>query len=536
AKTGLFYTGGKQTLFTGAGHIYDGTSVDQSIEYGYSTLSSAAEPISDTVTTDLSALQAQDGWTSATEQIKYFLWYRLTESENCSGTDWAKVKDANNADVFATIGKASLSIALNLTPARDYNAQNFSVFAKAPTLTSTSTALTSHYTVTYKVTKTYVDGARVLVNEYIDSAYANANGIAACEIKVQAKWSLKDTVTGTAAYQYATQSSFKDLANNTTEIRQISAASVTVSGFTHSNLKLSANSSSVSCTPYSDVAVDLKVLGYAQNNGITTNNTIMTDDGTEPYNKLSYILTQSDTAPSTGYTPYTTAEALNEAIKARTVNIADDWYLWFRVDRHMNLITGSTFLGDSFTVTGFDDVDLTGLTMSGATSDIKAGTVTYSGSPYKLAAGAIKPVQAVELGTIYYGLADAATTSARPTEWTDDLSTLQVTAAKDTPYYLWVKWEASSTVAASNGVVYGSLQVNPYTAAAENLEFTGLSFSDWGTPDPSHVFSKPFTNGWHAVATKAATTPTVIVTNAQIESNEFGTLTFAVGNETAAST
>ena len=537
------YTGGDLKMFTGEGYINTGDT-DAVLEYcvvhSYSQDKTDSPPTPTWGTnvnpyknggTNCSVIKTNvedvlgtaAAGTDGTNCWRY-LYYRYKNSTNYNQSNWVYTGK------YMRIEKATLNITPTLMAECDYDGKSHTVITSVSYgPNSTKANIQNDFDITYTVSRSYAEGKQKFSDPYTDANYKNAAHVTAVDISVTVSWSPKSTVTA-ANYESGSSGPF------TTKIKRISDTNkVTTSGLAvGSDLKLSVQGE---CTPFTKSAVDMTVCGNPGDNYITSYST--TDDvwdsnGITPINHLSYQLSQSGTAPSTGYKTVDSPAKLNEAILAATVNNVGKWYLYFNVERHYNLIPGTKIKAYEFTVGGMviNNNHLSGITMTGSTTnDPKNGAKTYNGGRFTVVTDTSATITSAyaTFSGVEYALGTNSTSV--PTDgWKSSLANI-ATVTECKTYYLFVRWDENGNVAENSGILYGTFKIVPYDANNTNTYFSGHDFkTTWGDPETSNslqYYSQVFKNSDYQFGTISSVTA-YVKGQSSIATKEFGTFYFAL--------
>lgn len=466
----------------------------------------------------------------------YYLWYRVAEGTNHTAAGWRVLKDANGNAIPAKIDKVGLSATATLMSDCDYNGIEHQLISSVTITNNSDNAnIKDYYDIVYTDYASYGNGGE---NRYYESENYKFSGMAAGKHVLGAKWTLKSNITDRNNFVETGSVTF-----GTVNIRQIDNKDdkIQVLDLTPKK-KLELNFQKL-CTPIETSRVDLKVCGIETDNYITDYDTTqdVCDDGLTPVNRLSYCFSQSTTAPADeDFKTTNSPAAMNTAILNATVNNVGTWYLYFRVENHYNLKTGTKFVGCEFTVGGMviTNNELNGIRMTGANENKpKEGSVTYNGSPYTLVTDTTVKLGSTvaTFGVVQYALGTSATL-VPSSGWKDSLADLSTVTEYGT-YYLWVRWDEKGDVAENAGTLYGQLEIKKYNAVNDNTYFSGHDFKTiWGEPETSgalQYYSQVFKNGEYQLGTLTKSTMQAIVKGASgISTSEFGTFYFALVEDT----
>lgn len=451
-----------------------------------------------------------------------YLWYRVEQGTNHYAVDWTLLLDDSGNPVVNQIAPATLDVNATIMDSHDYDGLQYQVVKSASiTCNSTSADVINNFSVVYTANCTYATGNRTRSAEFgdIKTFLSDSAGTYTASVK----WSAKDTITN--PYNYVSGS--KEIGES--YIYQLNKGdNVTVTGIVP-DTNLALNDDGV-CFPILEASVDLLVCGQSLNNGITTYDPVVDVDSTgEPINKVSFCFSKQEIAPNGGYVSADSPSVLNEKLKQASIDSSGTWYLYFNVERHNNLKTGTKIHAATFMMNAVEIglEDLQGF--------LPADSVTYNGLPYQAYTGEGLSLAEMkgDLGSISYAVT-ASSISPSPTseEWKTSVTDLPEQTEAGT-YFLYAKWTGSGSIAAGM-LTTGTFTIEKYSADNSKLYFSGNDFSSWGEPLPNNslaIYSSPYTNNNINLGTM--TEPAAHVNDdyfASIEPVQFGTLAFAVGN------
>ena len=520
--TDVTYTGNSHKVFTGAGKITNSLLTGKTngtiyyttvwVNKGDSPTTPESSTVGSTSTTDCIGTNAYIG---DKQQVAY-LYYRITSGDYHKEVGWTLVKDSNGDPLTNQIKQATLSLKATLMAPVNYDTKSHQIVTSVQKTVSSGIS-SDKFAITYYQTRTYVNSQLVLNDT--NTNYASFQHTSAGRFDVYATWTGENN-------NYASQTTKVHL--GTTYIHQINSASanIKVSGLTQKAQKEIKLDPTGQAYPYSAVAVDMTVLNYPGDNGITTNNN---SSGAAPdINKLAFCFSQSETAPVDGYTATISAADLNSKLKNASVNNPGTWYLYFKVIQHMNLKTGETFRADQFAAL---TPDLQRSQLAGITIN---RSVTFDTDSHEVASGTLYcTLPGIDLVDVKYAIGESDE-FAPGAGWMNSID--QLPAKIDAGnYHLWVKWGQNEFADAGN-CCYGTFVIHKYNAVNDYVYFSGIDFeSQWGNGVINNeymIYTKTFSNTGYTLG--AMSSPYAYVSNNNnISSNDFGTFEYAYGTASA---
>ncbi len=506
-KWGTVYNGSGQTLFGGSVTFAGGTP------YYICTTSLTTVPTGDGYTNIADAKSGVDAYTSSGDLILYILWVRTPGTSNYASFGWY------TAGWYVYMRGAYLSMSGELNDDVDYDGQEHkAIKSVTKTFGTTSSTVQNNFTITYRYIGTHDKSG----NSYFELNHTDACLSLAGGLKIKAYWKPKAGLSNpynyeSGSYEFPGEFYVKKLTNSD---------NVAVSGITPvADLKLGDDGT---LKPIADAKVDLTIFGHKRANGITTyNNDHPTSSADEGHNNLSYCFTKNSDATKGEYISTKSSADLNEQISNYVIKEAGTWYLFFRVENHYNLETGTYIQGAI--------LDIGGLAVGtdSTTGFTSAGTVTYDGNPHRVYQGTgltLNEGLNGSLGTVTYAVSTSAVAPGLNSDEWVALDELNEPINQGT-YYLFAKWTGSTAIL-PGATSFGSFTISQYTPASENLTFTGHDFSAWGTPLVSnalHYYYLTYDNQAHTLGTMGEIVTVSDASRPNVASAEFGNFAFALG-------
>ena len=499
--------------------------------------------------------------------LTYHLWYSIPETKNTLAVDWTKVRLADPNIEFGEykdgcgwyqtgdlltdmdrymgyraainqIDKARLTVSATLMSDMELNGtQVYRLIPSEPTIVC-NTSLQDDFKVTYRSDSTFAGGA--YVNYGFSEDYTKIIAYCAGLHEISASWEPIDSITD--ALTRAQYQSVSEHPLGTVTISQISdTGKIGFSGVTLKDTSLLRLDNTGKNYPFATAAVDLSQCGLEGGAYGITSNPYKTNaepfDPNEDVNIISFCLTQSIEAPTddSAYTRTYTKEELNQKILETYANKQGNWYLYIRIDRHFNIVSGTIKRVMQFEVDGYNvlSTDLNGITM--------APTLIYDGNEHSVVADGVLGVNltGIELGDVQYVVSQYY--SAPQSGWVDNINDLFQPTEAGT-YNLFVKWTASDTVEANqSGYLYGSFMISQHTDL-DAYYFSGNDFAGWtldNADESFNYYSITYDNSLHHFGSfEAFKTDPVgeypvevgVIDYPQIATAQFGSFYFALGD------
>lgn len=486
AVTGLKYNNGDQSLFTGT----PTRSGDGTIYYRVIKSTATSAPTASTGSGEnstLSNMKGKDAYTGTT-QYRYYLYYRVAAGTNHNAVDWTY------SGVYGYIAKGEFTCSGTAATAVTYDGATHCPLTTttAPTLSATGLT-TSMVTTTYSMTQTSSGWSTSYNNQTWDTLKVKPKNAGTYELTV--KWTPTSSYTDNIA---GGSKSFTFTINKTSVSSKVSVTSLSVAS------SVNVGTNGVWTAPFASTSkIDLQYSG----NSDAGWNGLSSETGTT-YNNCYYAFVAENTQPAASATSWVetaSTTALINGIKALKPTASGTWTLWLKVKTHYNFATNMIIKAAQITANGYNaaTIPLTGVTMTGASTYGANGLIPYDGAAHSvIAAGTLASSHtALTLGTVSYAVGDSATV-APTTGWQTSTSSLP-TFTNICTKYLWVKWTASTNVAASDGRMYAKFEIQQFSldTANCNIYFAGVTFNG-GTPERSveddiafDNYNLPFNNG-----------------------------------------
>ncbi|MCM1404713.1 MAG: hypothetical protein NC133_04435, partial [Prevotella sp.] len=527
----LIYNGNQLQLFEGNGSCTAPAGRGGDIYYGwaYSDKATASEIEANADSKSISTLKATNAYSDGGVQFKYYLYYRMTESDSYQAIGWTYT------NVSTVIDKATFSISCAINPAATYDGLYHNLYDNAPVISADSGAPTSMIVTTYQRHYTAYNGI-VIDSDVTEDLSTLQTARDAGHYTID--------VTMTPKTNYRNQINPSTAVLTPYDIKKSSDRYIaTLSGLDFDNSESFELDETASVQPFlpfvpdgETFTLDLTVGGVAQYNGLSTNNP-------SNYNQVGYLLTQSIDLPddntlnevdyftpedqrTRGFIPLSPDE-LNEAITNITVHASKGWFLWLKIVQHSSLNDDVLILAAQFSCKGMNDakVILTGLTLTGADNPDEDGSIVYDGLYHpivKLGAGieAAPSQKALEFVDVEYAVSTNSNHAAiLDLAWYSSLDPRVLEAYQEAvfddesdpfqqknvnKYYLWVRWGESANLQGTSGIIYGHMEITQLQVQTNaNFHVDGINFT-WEnhvTDSGWEVYSAPFNNADQTIGT-----------------------------------
>ena len=525
----LVYNGSPQQLWKGGAYYNSGSKGGVSPIYGFTSTtdfndSGSAEDVIESPTGKLADIKLTDSVDIDGNKLTYYLWYRTEERQNYSAIDWEQCTYfAYNQTIYINNGIAQATLTIDsYKKASDIDYRGFPYRLMSDMQISSNSTVMGDYVIKYTKTSTYDDG-NLEVKESKEFSLSNKENIQdSCNFSVtragtysiKAEWYPKEE--GLSDFQKKQYVS-GELELGETKIRKITVneSNIKFTGITdHYNSDMTITPEA-KCYPFTVSIVNLQALGVDTDNGITNNNVL--DKNNQEINRLSFCLTQGEqpAVDSELFITTTSAADFNTKLQNAFADKKGLWFLYIRIDNHINLVSNQVFKVAEFDVKAFTFGNewFKGVTMS--------ETVVYDGMPHKVAEGGLESNNDVKLGQVFYAVSDTPTSPAFGPAWRYSIDELDPVTEAGT-YRLFVAWyETDQSNANTIGIKYDEFTIEKYDALDGRLGFQGADFSSW---------SKVYKNDTYTIG-NIGTPVAKVAGNDSIASSEFGDFYFAVTAE-----